>query len=107
MAVKDLYNSTRIADEPAGYGFNNVFSAEMYGESRRTVMYAAIHFSEAFQIPDETTALVCVCFFCFLDAKSVGQPAACLPFSPSKSVFMIQIFHSTCVYESLVYPNER
>ena len=32
MAVKDLYNSTRIADEPGGYGFNNVFSAEMYGE---------------------------------------------------------------------------
>ena len=32
VPVKDLYNSTRIANDAGGYGFNNVFSAEMYGE---------------------------------------------------------------------------
>ena len=31
VPVKDLYNSTRIANDPGGYGFNNIFSAEMYG----------------------------------------------------------------------------
>ena len=32
VPVKDLYNSTRIANDAGGYGFNNIFSAEMYGE---------------------------------------------------------------------------
>jgi hypothetical protein len=32
LPVKDLYNSTRIANDTGGYGFNNVYSAEMYGD---------------------------------------------------------------------------
>jgi len=31
LPVKDLYNSTRIANETDGFAFNNVYSAEMYG----------------------------------------------------------------------------
>ena len=96
MAVKDLYNSTRIADEPGGYGFNNVFSAEMYGESRRTIMmymymyvYAVIHFSgrsEAFQIVDEaglrSSCLLLFSFFpgcqvCRLPVYRSNPPKLC------------------------------
>lgn len=63
LPVKDLYNSTRIANDPGGYGFNNIYSAEMYGDVAASIvashdaatplfLYMAFQDNHAVRMPD-------------------------------------------------------